>query len=309
MSREEDTRLFILSRLGEFKQRRQWFNFYCPFHIGDSQSFGVNFDIGRFHCFGCNESGSINELKYRLKDKPLKPHVEIKEPAIFNNTVQPNWIQSTAKDLRFDNSFSGNMAKDYLYRRNFDYNIHECTIHEQYIGRVLIMFRTAGVLNYFVGRSFHPGITPKVKNPPADNGWASSSDVFWNMGALTGNIAIGEGVFDANAIQLGSGLPSTCLLQSVILDGHIRLLKAINPTSITLFLDSDAYEKSVIAACKLLDNGFKVRLVVWPREMQSEKSDPDSVHKDLVKRLVDTAIEVTDSTTLALSLLYAQFPC
>ena len=44
----------------------------CPLHDEDSPSFFYFEDSGRFHCFGCDKSGSVVDLHYHLKrrDEP-----------------------------------------------------------------------------------------------------------------------------------------------------------------------------------------------------------------------------------------------
>ena len=127
--------------------------------------------------------------------------------------------------------------------------------------------------------------------------------ITWN------SLVLCEGLFDANAASLASGLPATALLQSIILDGHIKILKKKRPKSITVLLDSDAEDKSMIVACRLVDNGFTVRLCRWPHDLQMEKNDPDSVDSSIIKKMVNEAETVKNAEALTLFRLSSRFPC
>lgn len=59
---------FIFDSLGEYKQRKSWFNFPCPYHNGEDYNFGVNFEDAGYNCFVCGMTGSTTELYRDLKE-------------------------------------------------------------------------------------------------------------------------------------------------------------------------------------------------------------------------------------------------
>lgn len=69
----------------------------CPLHDEDSPSFFYFEDSGRFHCFGCDKSGSVVDLHYFLKkrDEPTYNMIRaIKDLGALYSVIIPNLFKN-----------------------------------------------------------------------------------------------------------------------------------------------------------------------------------------------------------------------
>lgn len=64
---------FLVSKLGEYEERKQWYNFRCPFHGGENTNFGVNLQTNIYYCWSCGKKGGIESLVLRLYGKVFDP--------------------------------------------------------------------------------------------------------------------------------------------------------------------------------------------------------------------------------------------
>ena len=56
----------VLSRLQITKEKNGEAWAHCPFHHDKTPSFSVNMESGIWHCFGCGESGGLNQLATKI---------------------------------------------------------------------------------------------------------------------------------------------------------------------------------------------------------------------------------------------------
>lgn len=108
----------------------------CPFHTEKTPSFKVNSATGRYHCFGCGESGDVFDFVMKqeglsfaeaIRKLAERAGVEIKE-VVSEDTMRRRRLYSLMADLAIDfnkmlkspKSNDAEVAREYLKSRNID---------------------------------------------------------------------------------------------------------------------------------------------------------------------------------------------
>jgi DNA primase len=249
------------------------YSYPCPFCNHHKRKLEVNLDDQsqnylNFACWVCGKKGKkintlikslsvnsdiIEELKkinLNINSTPQSDPQKIEEIKLPKE--YKSFLNITSSDIK------GKHALKYLKSRNITkedilkYNIGYCE-SGIYADRIIIpSLNDKGKLNYFIARSFIPGI-PNYKNPPF------SRDIIpfefyinWDL-----PIILCEGVFDMLAIKrnviplLGKTIPKE-LMKKII---------SSNVKKIYIMLDKDAFKKSIEYCEKFINEGKKVYLV------------------------------------------------
>lgn len=265
---------FLESILGASKKTsRNNYAFFCPVCNSTSRKLEINLgsENKEFHCWKCNASGKklVNLLK-RLQ----QPREIISELlAILNISSKYNdkdTSEYAARIVRLPDEYhplwkntnsveQKNALKYLIHDRKISiseiikYNIGFCE-RGQY-GKMIVVpsYNDAGVLNYFVGRSYYQTEGFRHKNPNI------SKDIIgfelfvnWNY-----PIVLVEGVFDAMAIRRNAiplfGKTISEELRKKIIDNKV--------TEIYICLDKDAQKQALEHAEEFMDNGINVFFV------------------------------------------------
>lgn len=67
--------------------------FCCPYHRDKTPSMGIDLEGGRYHCFSCGRSGSIENLFYDLTGTSLKKTLGIKDDPFSNFAFKVDYEQ------------------------------------------------------------------------------------------------------------------------------------------------------------------------------------------------------------------------
>jgi DNA primase len=197
-----------------------------------------------------------------LKYLPKGAQIEYRELSIVElpKEYQPLYNASGT-------SVIANMVKKYLYERGLTdndfikYGIGYTTTGT-YGGRVIIpSYSGSNQLNYFVARTYD-GNYYKYKNPEA------SKDIIFFENLINWNapIILCEGVFDAMAIRRNA-VP---ILGKSISTSLYKKLLTSTVTDIYIALDTDARDRALEIAEKLLNQGKRVFLIDLPGKDPSE---------------------------------------
>jgi len=327
---------YVFEQLGDFHRRKEWYNFRCPYHRGESLNFGVSFRAGRFHCFSCGAAGPLPVLLYDLREGTatgfgggrglLGPKArprpgEAKEDTSSALSKRLNsgrsdpgpevdtdrWFRDRFEALPevAGTALAGKMALEYLRRRGIQLDRLDVGLLDGYEGRVVFPFYDRGKVVFFQGRSFVPSPL-KTINPDVEDGWYPKTDVLFRLECLNGGtVVLTEGIFDALKTEqaIGRSHRASCLLGKTISQRQIRLLRSAGVEWITVFLDGDANREAADLAIKLYKHKFGVRLVQYPNHMH--EADPGSLDAGTIRSLLLSARPVGPTTELELALLSA----
>ncbi|MDR0804071.1 MAG: DNA primase [Rickettsiales bacterium] len=76
---------------------------YCPFHNEKTPSFSVREDWGKYHCFGCSESGDI--ISFTMKTKNLEFRAALEELAKMAGIKMPDYKPKTQQQIDSEKSY------------------------------------------------------------------------------------------------------------------------------------------------------------------------------------------------------------
>lgn len=332
----------LFDTLGEFTKRKDWYNFRCPFHKGDSLKFGINLCTGRYHCFVCGEGGSLFDLLRKLKEGTLSVSKDINglltriyfseyeedtSPALLKrlnkgeltpsgrstefkhlNRVTPVYFRNKFQYIQdMPNTVGRKHAIKYMKDRGVDYTDKIAGMLDEYAGRIIFPFVKDDEIVYFQARSF-VNIPLKTLNPDEENEWLPRSDVIWGYDGIKEDesdiVCLTEGIFDAYSVWKCVNIHSIPLLGKNIGDKQIDLLHELNIKNIIVFLDGDAMPEAIKLAILLYNRKFNVRLVTWKSVILPAYPDPNNVGNNVIKRLILESVEITPQSEILLSLEY-----
>ena len=261
------------------KRARDNYAFHCPFCNHRKPKLEINLATSEegnnpWECWVCQTRGkSIRSLLKQLKTPretaaeilkylPKGAQIEYKQLSIVElpKEYQPLYSASST-------SVIANMVKKYLYERGLSdndfikYGIGYATTGE-FGGRVIVpSYSGSNQLNYFVARAYD-GNYFKYKNPEA------SKDIIFFENLINWNapIILCEGVFDAMAIRRNA-VP---ILGKSISTSLYKKLLTSTVTDIYIALDTDARDRALDIAEKLLNQGKRVFLIDLPGKDPSE---------------------------------------
>lgn len=328
--------------MGEYEQRGEWYNFFCPFHHGESFKFGVNKKYGNYTCWVCDKKGSHRELLDFLvlgenrHSKTTSTHMSgkssvtgidpgpigtgvvccdsnpstrmftggISEIYSHIDTCRKWFVNKYVKLIDVSESITRNRAIEYLTKRNIEYKKIDVGILEGYETRVTFPFYQFGELVFWQGRIMYDR-PMKTYNSPKSKGWFAKSDVLYGIDNIKINeIVICEGIFDSYSVKLATGLCCVPLLGNTISNNQMKLLKKINVNTITVMLDSDANEQAINLSSCLRKNGFYVYICLWDSVSGIDKRDPNNVSYSEIRRLMAHKKLFNSSTDVSLRILY-----
>ena len=261
------------------KRARDNYAFHCPFCNHRKPKLEINMATNEegqnpWECWVCQTRGrSIRSLLRQLKT-PRDTAIDILKYVPKGATIEYKQLSIIELPKEFQtlhnassSSVVANIVKKYLYGRGLTdndfikYGIGYCTSGE-YGGRVIIpSYSESNQLNFFIARTFE-GNYFKYKNPEA------SKDIIFFENLINWNtpIILCEGVFDAVAIRRNA-IP--ILGKSVSTSLYKKILTS-TVKDIYIALDTDARDRAMEIAEKLLNQGKRVFLVNLPDKDPSE---------------------------------------
>ena len=246
----------LIKSLGEYKQRKSWYNFQCPFHHGSKMNFGVNFESRWYRCLGCGASGPLRQLPGELRRGRLDDATDIlldlseyeeNAPPGLGDTSGPSldtekWAYENFEPLEdYEDCKLKTRAMEYLKSRGVGVN-PRIGFTDGDLTRITFLFYQKDKIVYWMSRGFMN--TPrKTLNPSEEDGWLPKNRILWNYNAIyqMDTIVMTEGIFDAISVESKTELPTTCLLGSTISKEQISLLKRCEIKTVVVFMDADAY--------------------------------------------------------------------
>lgn len=319
----------LFGYLGEPRRRKDWYNFYCPFHRGSKQNFGINLRTSWYNCFGCGESGSLRTLLDKLPEVPeypggpeipIPPHGATGDTSLyagdpFGEPPEPHPDRSDSARLcsmwfwdryrRLEpgpgKNKSEGLAIRYAKNRGVPLDKYEVGTLRELEGRLVFPFFFGDDVVYYQGRTFM-NQPRKTLNPSEEDGWMTKGQVLWNYNNIYDRkvVVLCEGIFDSISIEMKTGIPSTCLLGKTITSRQKSLLHKAGVRCIFVFLDSDAQNEAWKLAIDLYESKFGVRCVLWNRYEQAEKLDPDLLPGTELKVKLIQAAEVDNQSIFQL---------
>jgi DNA primase len=261
-------------------------------HLDGKFNLEVNYKKNVFHCWSCDDHGSLYRLikqygtkKQLKKFQLLKPETdEILPKKIYKKLRLPDEYISF-KDVKGGMKLlpQYKQAINYLTGRNITkeiiekYNIGFC-LSGEYENRIIIpSYDNNGELNYFVGRSFLSRTKQKYKNPNVEK-----NDIIFNERLINWDepVYLVEGVFDS--IFLPNSIPMLGKFISDVLYEKIYE----NAKKVIIVLDGDAWQNAVDLYYKI-DCG-KLMGKVWIVELPYDKDIADlmgQINNEDIKQL------------------------
>ena len=235
----------------------------CPSCDDTQHHCYVNVLKGVYHCFRCQSSGRISQIReaendlarfYKKVEQFFKPTEEVEPPielpGEFSKLYGPVKKQSILR----------NSAMEYLTQRGFyEYEIKKYQLgyceKGYFAKRIIIPAIFEGKLEYFLARAFVPAIEPKYLNPRVHK----KSILFYTEQRPTKSAVICEGALDA--ISIARVHPAIALLGKELSSEQMKRIISSVETAIVM-IDPDAYKYAVSVwmrlreyiPCKLIDN-------------------------------------------------------
>ena len=287
------------------KRARDNYAFHCPFCNHRKPKLEINLatneeGLNPWECWVCQTRGrTIRSLLKQLKTPrdtaaeilkylPKGAQIEYRQLSIVElpKEYQPLYSASGT-------SVIANMIKKYLYDRGLTdndfikYGIGYATSGE-YGGRVIIpSYSESNQLNYFVARTYD-GNYFKYKNPEV------SKDIIFFENFINWNapVILCEGVFDAIAIRRNA-IP---ILGKSVSNALFKKLLTSTVNDIYIGLDTDAQDRALQIAEKLLNQGKRVFLINLPDK------DPSEMGFRAFTEHIQTAKELDLSTIMSYKL-------
>ena len=270
----------------------------CLFHEDYKSKLSINTNTGLFQCFVCGEKGRFPDIARQVYIKKRISAEKISDFDVQLTTVPVGPILEGDVPIPYPEGYfplyninpgvTDRVPLHYLYNRGITdaqllyYKIGYC-IGGIYDRRVIVpVLGESGALLSFIARDYTGKLTPKVLTPPSLQGRHGIKDYVFNLhnASRLEHLLIGEGVFDAMSL----GTRGICLFGKTI--SSIQLAKILNtkPKRITICLDQDAELHANILAQQLTNHVKDVRIATLP-----EGTDPNSVPKDLLERIIKEA--------------------
>lgn len=227
-----------LSGLGEIVRKTKSDDFYqCPFCDDDKGHLGVSRNKGIFHCFKCNASGRIRDLKPSLNEftERVKERLEPRETIVTTPTEL-----ELPESFRYITCDRSNRAFRYLIDRRIDeeeierYDIGQC-ISGFFAHRIIIPIYEKEKLTYFVGRTYMNAV-PRYMNSPTPK----KGIIFKTFETRVSEAIIVEGIYDA--LRIGKWFPTIALLGKIADKEQLIKIEAL-ATRTKVMLDNDAHRE------------------------------------------------------------------
>lgn len=254
-----------------------WNRSNCPFCMGN-YCFGVNVRDNKFHCFKCEQKGSLIEALMTMENlstiNEARKYINLQQEyeeyedsaVIARYEKKPVDLPESFRLIINAEGMLGKAAQNYVKKRGFKVRdlamkgIGYC-LAGKYAGYIIFPFYRKTKLVFFQGRKFM-GFGPKMQNPGNEDFGTGKTELMYNQDALYlyNRINIVESI--TNAITLGDN--TVAILGKSISDYQLKLLIKSPCEYITILLDDDALDKACILAMQLC-NYKRVRLIPMPK--------------------------------------------
>lgn len=261
-----------ISGLGQIIRKTKTDDFYnCPFCDDDKGHLGVSRRKGIFHCFHCNASGKVEDLRPSLNEFniKIKERLEQKEE-IIENRIKLELPESFRKIIS-----SYNLPYEYLSKREIiseeinKYNIGHCT-KGLFAQRIIIPIYEHEELIYFVGRTYI-NANPRYMNSPTPK----RGIIFKTFEGKVEEAIICEGIYDA--LRIGKVYPTISILGKVADKEQIKKISKLTNKA-RIMLDNDAYKEGFLLYNQL--NVFISTKIIF-----INKKDPGEMNIEEIKCL------------------------
>jgi DNA primase len=267
-------------------------SYHCPFCNHYKPKLQVNLVTQKWHCWVCDSKGQTLLSLLKKSNAPSQTFKKVRE--LYGDS-RPNAKTDFAREIvglpeHYKPLYITQNTPDYKNALHYAMNVRKLTPMDilryqvgyceegPYAGMLIVpSYNEAGLLNYYVGRSFYD-TTISHKNPPV------SKDVIGLENQINWKepIIIVEGVYDAiatkrNAIPLfGKKILSN--LRTKILTEKVQ--------RIYLALDKDAFKDSIKEVEYFLNNGVEVYIIQVPGK------DPGDVGYEVMVDSINKAKKV-----------------
>jgi len=276
------------------------FGVQCPFCNDHSDHCGIFYPGGAFHCWRCNESGSLYSLLRELVGITLAEYnAIIKTPIAFDitatdqikNILSPS-IDEAKKENEIDialpeyceiidSNTNSHLLNTYLSRRG--YTIEDCVNYScllctygKYIHRLIIPVIYNNELVSFQGADLTGKSRLKYKS--AGN---KINNFLYNYDRIIDKAIVTEGILDAWRI----GNEAVCTFGTSISDKQRKLIIDLQLKELIFAWDGDAYWKARKQASYFSPYIKTVKTLCLPKG-----EDPDSLGNKKMYELIDTIL-------------------
>lgn len=262
----------------------------CPFHPDTSPSFRVNVVKGLYICYACGAKGGRSSLMTRLGISARGPRTDpskIRHRALAMRSEAPR-RRSKALPLPETvlTSFRA-IETDYWAQRGFSPDVVEKFDlgYDITTNAATIPVRTSsGDLVAIIRRHLDPNPRLKYRYP---KGFSISQHLWGAHAVETNHVAIAEGPLDAVALW-DAGVPAVALMGCRMSRFQERILKGLDLTTVTLFLDNDrAGREAADRIADRLASSFIVKRVRYPRGVGAK--DPGELDLSVRKEMYGKA--------------------
>lgn len=289
------------------KTAKSNYAFFCPFCGHKKTKLEINLETNekgenQWHCWACDVKGkTIESLFKRLKvssDKlfELRTYMREESGEMQGKTIDKRVLSLPKEFISLQKEDPTNIyytqAMYYLRKRGISiediikYNIGYCE-KGKYANKIIIpSYDQAGMLNYFIARSFEKDPIRKYDAPSCDKNKiiGFENTINWNVPVI-----LCEGAFDAIAIKrnviplFGKIIPVA--LKYKLIESHIK--------TVYIALDKDAIKTSLKYAQELVDLGKEVYL------LDLEGKDPSELGFKKFTEQLYNAVPLTFRTFLS----------
>jgi len=260
--------------LGFWDYRKGWDKGTC-IYCGSEDKAGVNVSRDFYHCFVCEEKGSL--VKIIQEKEGLRTQSEL--ASYLNTLAETQFIKKLeprieAPSLILPQGYLSirrgvgelaDKARSYVQdKRGIDINraakagLGYVVTPGKYFGTLIFPYKRAGKVIYFQGRRFLPALEPKIVNPAEEEVALGKSQVIYNEEALDlySEINLVESGFNALTLY-----PNSCGLNGKVASSwQFSTLIKKKPELYNIILDQDAWNYAKRLALDLI-NHKKVRLI------------------------------------------------
>lgn len=278
---------------GFYSYRRGWDKGTCLF-CGSEEKAGVNYSRNSYHCFKCEEWGSLsqvimdieevdfNGLKNILKDLDsliVEKELKIQRPDIPEVILPDHYIS-----LSRGKGEVSDRAREYVYNKRGINPERARRMGLGYVsepgstffGSVIFPFKMGGAIIYFQGRRYL-AMEPKFLNPDQDKIGRGKSKTLYNFDVLSTSrdVDIMESVFNVLTVNH----PAIGLNGKAISPWQFTQLISSKVEVFNIMLDDDAWEYAINLAYRIIP--YKpVRLIKFPKD-----KDVNDLGDELVREM------------------------
>jgi len=288
-------------RNSDIRKGKKTYDYYmcCPFCIKKGLSPDENFHLGFntqkgvFHCFRCEEVGSIKDVQELLILADSDTHDDLKE---LEDSIEELFTFSNQTTFNLDEISWKLSEKETPIAWNYMLNVRKFSIQEiekhqlrvgkpywddkrektiyKWCGRVLFPSISHNECNFIVGRAY------TNKQPKYLNSTGSKSSVVYGLNGIKNECILCEGIISAIAAERVTGIPAiSCLGKS----GSFVQLSKIRSKIDKIYLSLDG-TKDVIEDVWIKFNRqlIKMGFEVWNIRILEDK-DPDDLGIEYLK--------------------------